>query len=124
MDGAHEMSKRICYLHSLHDEFNEEVFNGKLMPLDMLIQRNPRLDGYYEYKDHAATGKPIRDQLWKAQIVISEHCFEDEDLLQGTVLHEMIHQYQAEILDMATDHGKEFNSFARKMERKYKFSVR
>jgi hypothetical protein len=106
------MGPRIQYLYTLFDEFNKAEFDNKLLTIPILIQRNNRIDGYYEYKHHHKTQTPVRDRLGSAEIVISEHCFEDDDLVQGTLLHEMIHQYQAEILDMPTDHGRIFNEIA------------
>jgi len=116
---------RIDDLHAMHDEFNKEVFGNKLMSITILMKRNNHKDGWYEYR----TGKgqagwsPIKDELPFACIVISDGCWK-EDSVEGTMLHEMIHQYQAEVLGRATTHDAIFKSMARKLEKKYGYSVR
>ena len=116
------MRNRINYLYELFDEFNEEEFGGKLQPITLLIKRNSTKDGYYEYRAHR-NWKPIRKELKRAHIVIADACWE-EDSVEGTLLHEMIHQYQCEVMNTAPHHNRQFNSWCRKLERKYGFSVR
>lgn len=116
------MGSRIQYLYDLFDEFNEEEFGNKLQPITLLIKRNSTKDGYYEYRAHR-NWKPIRNELKRASITIASGCW-DEDSVEGTLLHEMIHQYQCEILDSAPDHNRFFNAWARKLEKKYGFPIR
>jgi hypothetical protein len=113
---------RIDDLHMLWDEFNEAEFGGKLTNITLLIKRNTTKDGWYEYKAHK-NWKPIRDQLWKASITICHGCW-DEDTVEGTLLHEMVHQYQCEVLDRAPHHDAIFTQMAKRLERKYKVKVR
>jgi hypothetical protein len=113
---------RIADLCNLFDEYNEADFGGKLNQITLLIQTNSTRDGWYEYaarKDWT----PIPERLHKAAIMVAEGCWE-EDNVEGTLIHEMVHQYQCEVLGAAPHHDKWFNSFARKLERKYGFTVR
>lgn len=113
---------RVHELEQLFDEFNKADFGNKLNRITLLVQRNSTRDGWYEYKAHK-DWTPIKERLHKAAIMVAEGCW-DEDNVEGTLLHEMIHQYQCEVLGVAPHHDKWFNSFARKMERKYGFAVR
>ena len=117
---------RIDDLIRWHDEFNEDEFGGKLLPITLLIKRNKTKDGWYEYKTEKRDGDawcPARRDLKRANIVITEGCWL-EDIVEGTLLHEMIHQYQAEVLNRATSHDALFKSWARKLEKKYGYSIR
>ena len=115
---------RIGYLSELYDKYNEEEFGGKLTPVTLLIQRNERAHGWHDYKAHGnKDDAPIRSELKRATIVISEMAF-DEDEVEGTLLHEMIHHYQAVVLNRQTNHDAIFCSIARRLERKYGISVR
>jgi len=116
---------RIDDLHAMHDEFNKEDFGGKLNKITLLIKRNRTKDGWYEYRTGKNQGGwcPIRDELPFACIVVTEGCWK-EDSVEGTVLHEMLHQYQAEVLHKATSHDAIFKSMARKLEKKYGYSIR
>lgn len=114
--------KRVLYLYTLFDEFNKEEFGGKLSAVRLLMKRTCSADGYYEYRADR-DWCPLREPE-DASIVIGDHCWKDEDLLQGTLLHEMIHQYQVEILKRKPNHDAIFTSIAKRLERKYGFSVR
>lgn len=106
---------RIDTLHYWWDTLNEDEFNGKLTPCGLGLIRSRNTDGYFEH--YPGTNK-------KSYIRIAARCFDDEDHLVGTLLHEMIHQYQYEVLDRKCNHDAIFCSIARRMERKYGFSVR
>lgn len=123
------------YLLALHQEFNESDFGGKLRDIPILMKRNKTKDGWYEYHTRKRTGEdtghkgsgwcPDRNRLEDAYIVITDLCYaEGEDLVQGTLLHEMIHQYQAEILDRPGSHDAIFTSMARRLERKHGIKIR
>jgi len=116
---------RIDDLIAMHDEFNAADFSNKLMSITILIKRNQSKDGWYEYRTGRGQGgwKPIPGELSRADIVITEGCW-DEDSVEETLLHEMIHQYQAEVLHLATHHDAIFKSIARKLEKKYGYSIR
>jgi hypothetical protein len=116
---------RIDYLHQLHDEFNKNDFGNKLMKITILIKKNMNKDGWYEYRTEKRNGdswSPAVRELHRACIVLSEGCWE-EDSVEGTLLHEMIHQYQAEVLNRATSHDAIFSSMARKLENKYGYKT-
>jgi hypothetical protein len=120
------MEDRIGWLQAKHDEYNAAEFGGKLNHITLLIKRQSTKDGWYEYKGRKRGGDPWypdRKALWKASICIAEGCFE-EDSVEGTLLHEMIHQYQCEVLDRPPSHDAIFCSMARRLERKYKVKVR
>lgn len=106
---------RISTIEYWWEHYNKTEFSGKLGPVGFGLTRSRATDGYYEH--YPGTKR-------KCRIVISRGCFEDEDLLCGTILHEMIHQYQHEVLGRKCNHDAIFCSMARKMERKYKFRVR
>jgi len=108
---------RIGYLQQLHAEYNEQYFHGLLMPITILIKRHSTNDGWYEFTTEKRDGewRPRRDRLHKACIVICEWCWE-YDCVEGTLLHEMIHQYQAEVLDTDTHHDSVFRAWARGIE--------
>jgi len=106
---------RIRTLAAWHEEYNELEFSGRLGTPKFGITRSQHTDGYYEHYTH---------NRYKSKIAISKRCFDDEDHLCGTMLHEMVHQYQHEILRRTCNHDAIFTSIARRLERKYKFTVR
>ena len=119
---------RVGYLLELHREYNDVYFSGLLMPIRILIKRNSTKDGWYEYITEKRDGPrseawyPRRDRLHKAVIVISEGCWE-EGTVEGTLIHEMIHQYQAEVEDTATHHDVVFRKWARALELETGFDI-
>jgi hypothetical protein len=125
------MSK-LTYLYNLHDRYNAEEFGNKLNPVKILLKKNRHKDGWFEYetqrrkcegKGRGSNWYPRRDRLHKAHIIICDGCW-DEGTVDATLLHEMIHQYQVEVLDRPTSHDAIFCSMARRLERKYRMKVR
>ena len=120
---------RIGVLEQLHDQFNEADFGGKLMRIGFSIKRQSTKNGWYEFVTEKRNGPhwdawyPRRDRLHRARIVMAEGCWE-EDIVEATLLHEMVHQYQAEVLDMPPHHNKIFKSISRHLERKYGYEIR
>lgn len=106
---------RIETLEAWHDEFNRSEFSGKLSTPRFGLSRSRCTDGYFEH---------FPGTRRRSKIVISYRCFEDEDHLKGTLLHEMLHQYQYEVLKRKCNHDAIFTSMARRLERKYGMSVR
>jgi hypothetical protein len=51
-------------------------------------------------------------------------CYLDEHTMVGTLLHEMVHQYQLQVLKMAPDHGPIFRTMCKWIERETKFQLR
>ena len=110
--------KQINHLLEQHAEFNELYFDNLLQPIPILIKKQNRADGYYLYKCHK-DGTPIQGTTHRACIVISEGLYtrpRDWGLIYGTLIHEMIHQYQAEVLNSDTDHGPRFLDLAATLE--------
>jgi len=115
------MQDRIGELRALHHFFNQDDFSGVLSTPYLFLSRTRNRDGYYEYRAHR-DWTPIRQELKRASITISEWCWE-ENTMEGTLLHEMIHQYQAEILDEAPHHNEVFHEMVRSLEDKYGFEI-
>lgn len=111
---------RIGYLEYLHDLYNKSEFSGKLGTPKFGLTRSRNTDGYYEH----FSGN--RQRRLKSKICVSSYCFDsdEEGHVEGTMLHEMIHQYQHEVLERKTNHDAIFTSIARRLERKYGFRVR
>ena len=97
------------------DFFNTEEFSGKLKPVGLGFTRARHTDGYFEH--YPGTKR-------KSYMRISRRLLDDEENLKGTILHEMLHQYQYEVLKRKCNHDAVFTSMARRLERKYKFPVR
>jgi hypothetical protein len=120
---------RIGYLEQLHAQYNADEFNGKLMTITLLIKNSRTKDGWYEYTTEKREGSiqdawyPRRDRLHNANIVITAGCWK-EDSVESTMLHEMLHQYQTEVMDRPTSHDAIFCSMARRLERKYNMRIR
>ena len=108
------MAKKIKELRYLHDIFNELYFGNKLLSITLLAKRNEHKDGAYEYRAHI-DWTPIRHELSRASIFVADGCW-DEGTVEDTMLHEMIHQYQAEVMNIAPHHDATFRSWCRKLE--------
>lgn len=106
---------RIETLEYWWDYYNETEFSGKLKPVRLGLTRSRHTDGYFEHYPGTRRQSYIR---------LAARCFEDEDLLHGTLLHEMVHQYQYEVLKRPCNHDAVFCSIARRLERKHGFPVR
>lgn len=101
-------SKYVDTLFYWHDYYNQLLFNGKLQTIGMGFTRSRTKDGFFEH--HTA---PRR----KSYIRINRALLEDEETLLATIVHEMIHQYQHEILGHDTHHDSVFRSIARHLEK-------
>lgn len=107
-------SPNLWTIEAWWEQFNEDEFGGKMTAPSFGLTRSRHTDGYYEHFDSRPNHK----------LVISTRCFDDEDLLCGTILHEMIHQYQHTVLHRPCNHDAIFCSIARRLERKYNIRVR
>jgi hypothetical protein len=109
-------------MYDMHKEFNEADFGGILTTPRMLIKRNRNKWGWYEYRAHR-DWKPIRHELKRATITLTDGCWDldegSEGETRGTMLHEMIHQYQCEVLNEAPHHNEIFHKWAAKLKKKY-----
>jgi hypothetical protein len=109
-------------LYDLHDKINAEFFGGKLGKIRMRLERRNKTKwGWYQHSANSKTGVPFAFE--RASIHIHKECFADEDRLLGVLVHEMIHQYQAEVLRVECDHGRTFKRLQRKAKRKYKVDI-
>lgn len=96
--------------------FNAQFFGGKLKPPRVIrITSSRSYDGYISYlPDNLAT---------LVAIFLSTH--QSRRSMTGTLLHEMVHQYQREVLRQRhLDHGPSFRCFAKHIERRTGFVVR
>ena len=95
---------RLARLQLLHLELNDRWFDGALQPIAIRLSgRMRRKLGHYEHGDDAAPAivisrRHIRRDGWR--------------LAERTLLHEMVHQWQAEN-GLPIDHGRWFRRKAR-----------
>lgn len=96
-------------------KFNEEAFDGQLQQPYFGVIRSAKTDGHYEHY-------PGRKK--KGKIAISRVIFDDEDRMLGTLLHEMVHQWQFEVLGEDTSgHDDTFKKKARTLEQRYGLEI-
>jgi len=118
------VSPKLRELYELHKRLNKEFFSGKLMHIRILLEK--RAKSYHGlYAAHINGKFPDRARLHEATITIHTDCWKPcYDSVLGTLLHEMIHQYQAEVLNRRANHDAIFVSIAKRGERLYKTQVR
>jgi hypothetical protein len=94
--------------------FNVKYFGGKLSPPSTIRLTSARsYDGCLIRKNDGT----------KLRIYLAARL--DWSNLMGTLLHEMVHQYQAEVLGLDDlPHDKVFNSYCRWIERQTRFPLR
>lgn len=104
--------------------FNKRFFGGKLTPPRAIrITSARKYDGYIRYVAYAATDKPAFHRIpGNVRIYLSTH--QSMRAMRGTLLHEMVHQYQLEVLRMEADHGPIFRTMSKWIERETKFELR
>lgn len=98
-----------------HQFYNKAIFNEKLSECGLGFTRSRYTDGYYEH---------FTDSKRKPYMRIARRLLKDEETLLATIIHEMIHQYQHEVLNMDTHHDSVFRSIARHLERRFKLAIR
>ena len=109
------------YMHELFEEYNRDIFHGKLsVPIIRVDRRYKRVDGLFQYSWSEKKKKLIVERSMK--ITIAGHVVDDHP--NGTLIHEMIHQYQVEVLGREANHDAIFTSIARRCERLYGVTVR
>lgn len=113
--------KRINHLRGVWHEFNSSDFGGRLTEPTFLIHRANKYDGKIYYRSNRYEA-PFDTE--KVTICISDKIFGDWAAVYGTLLHEMIHQYQLQILKVDAPHDSIFGSIARHLENKYNYPVR
>lgn len=104
--------------------FNERFFGGKLTPPRAIrITSARKYDGYVSYAALADTGTPAYHRIpGTGKICLSTH--QTMQAMRGTLLHEMVHQYQLEVLLVEPDHGTLFKAICRWIERETRFQLR
>ena len=112
---------RVAVLWEQWYYFNERFFGGKLTPPDAIRITSARAyHGKIIYKGTAVcTSFHLKH---RARICISTHLSHYEQT--GTLLHEMVHQYQLQVMETEPDHGKVFVSYCRWIERQTGFKPR
>lgn len=115
------VTKRVDNLRGVWHEFNRDDFGSKLTEPALLIKRANKYDGKIFYRANRFD-QPFN--TYKLAICISEQMFPHWNMVYGTLLHEMIHQYQLQVIGNDAPHDAVFNSIARKLERKYNYPVR
>lgn len=97
---------KVKTLKILWENLNLKYFNGSLKDVPIRITRARRYYGYYS----------VTDSSESARICISARLHGNSELLQDTMLHEMVHQYLQEtgVANWA-DHGTEFCEIATRL---------
>lgn len=114
-------NNKVSHLRSVWREFNANDFGSKLREPCILVKRANGYDGKFWYRENRH-GNPF--DIYNVAIAVNDNLFPDYGAVYGTLLHEMIHQYQIQILGNNGPHDAVFNSIARHLERKYGFNVR
>jgi hypothetical protein len=111
---------RIVYLWEMWHYFNKRYFGGKLTPPKAIRLTSARsYDGAMVYKGSLSkTLFHLKDQT---KIMLAARL--NERNLMGTLLHEMVHQYQ-QVLEVEPLHDPLFQSYCRWIERQTKFPLR
>ena len=91
-----------------HEQYNAALFGGQLSPIVIHVSRRMR-NRLGQYTAACASGRPAEITISRRHI--RRHGW-DEAL--HTLLHEMVHQWQAEN-GMPIDHGREFRRKAREV---------
>jgi hypothetical protein len=101
--------------------FNEKFFGGKLVPPKSIRLTSARnYDGVFVTKSSSGVFHPHLP--YDCKIMLSTH--QSQRAMTGTLLHEMVHQYQYQVLRMDVDHGPIFQSYCRWIERQTRFQLR
>lgn len=112
---------KIALLWEQWHYFNHKYFGGKLTPPKSIRLTSARsYDGKIVYKGSEA--KTLFHLKEHVRLLFSVH--QGWWNLMGTLLHEMVHQYQLQVLEHEPDHDKIFNSYCRWIERQTGFPLR
>jgi len=95
-------------LHEVHRRFNAEHFGGRLnqIPIRLSGRMRVRLG---EVSVDLRTGRPI--EIAMSRLHLTRHTWDE---VEHTMLHEMVHQWQAES-GLPVDHGPTFRAKAREV---------
>lgn len=102
------------YLTKRYNEFNERYFDGKLPNIPVIVgHRKTALGTCWSYS-RKSSYRPVRT----IKIEISDFVIRNERSVCATLIHEMIHCYEADVLDSVTGHGYNFKSKMNEINRK------
>lgn len=112
------MAGRIASLWNSWHHFNTKFFSGKLTPpTSIRITRSRRYDGMLIYGDN-----------WKAHRYPPVRIYIADDVPlrkeSATLLHEMVHQYQVQVLREEATHDQTFRTYCKWIERQTPFRLR
>ena len=106
----------VSYLQKRYDEFNKKYFDDKLPKIKLIINNTKTALGMCSSWRRKTEYRPVRT----IQISISTFLLRTELSYCHTLLHEMIHCYEADVLDASPGHGW---NFKRKMNEINRTSV-
>ena len=95
-------------LTTWHDQYNADLFGGQLSPIVINVSRRMR-NRLGQYTAACTSGRPAEISISRRHI--RRHGWEEA---LHTLLHEMVHQWQAEN-GMPIDHGPQFRRKAREV---------
>lgn len=102
--------------------FNRKFFGGKLTPPKAIrITSATSYDGMLKYKG-TKTNQTDFSRKDQVKILLSTH--QSAKAMTGTLLHEMVHQYQLQVLEIDPEHCPVFQSYSRWIERMTGFRLR
>lgn len=112
---------RIAVLWEQWHYFNKRYFGGKLIPPRAIRLTSARsYDGTLYFKGNAAVTH--FHLAHDTKICLSTH--QTEKALYGTLLHEMVHQYQLQVWKVDPGHDARFKAYCRWIERQTNFQLR
>nr|BAR25469.1 hypothetical protein [uncultured Mediterranean phage uvMED]BAR25519.1 hypothetical protein [uncultured Mediterranean phage uvMED] len=103
-------------LREQYSLFNKKYFEGQLPERRFSIRffqprRNTRCWGYITHRTFSMNNNPTRYDV--TELCISTDLKADQKKLNSTLLHEMIHVYQAEVKKQNPTHRKLFKAWCR-----------
>lgn len=115
------MRGRTKELWDLWYHFNDKYFGGKLIPPKVIrITRAKKYWGAMVWRGTA--NEPLYHLAGEARLHIAGMLRQYDRI--GTLLHEMVHQYQYQILRTPPDHDVIFRTYCKWIERETGFDLR
>ena len=113
------MSPKLHEAYCLYEEINAEFFEGRLTPIRLLLETRAKWWlGMYTYSANQR-GIIHPERTGRATIHLHAECWREPNTVLGVLVHEMIHQYQAEVLGIDAEHCPIFKSIARQAKKRY-----
>ena len=112
------MRATVPYIQQKFAEFNAQCFGGELAPLPVRLGRGRSFLGKVEYKRRRV---PFRGWRYSDFVfVISSRLDLPEDVVEDTILHEMIHYYiLSHQLQDTSSHGEIFRRMMNEINRRF-----